>query len=162
MEAHRRERHKDVLARPPAAGDPALQRDAKAAEADDLHKRVAALRAEDKVQDEATPQTDGAVEAPENPDRPDVHTVSGWRDVKLGCDEKEAIGPSLGSDGVTTSRDSSYDPQDEDDVREVEELGKPTADGLDADDCGNSQSGGSDETEYSPCSAQKFRGPEGP
>lgn len=92
-----------MLARPPTAGDPALQRDAEAAETYDLHKRVAALRAEDKVQNEATHQTDGTVEAPGNPDQPDVHAVSGWRDVQLCCDEKEAIGPSLGSDGVTTS-----------------------------------------------------------
>ena len=45
---------------------------------------------------------------------------------------------------------------------EVEELGKPTADDLDADDCGDGQRHGSDQTEYSPRSAQKIREPAGP
>ena len=43
--------------------------------------------------------------------------------------------------------DGADDPQDEDDVGEVEELGKPTADSLDADDWVDGQSDGSDETE---------------
>ena len=58
--------------------------------------------------------------------------------------------------------DGADDPQDEDNVGEVEELGKPTADDLDADDCGDGQRHGSDQTEYSPRSAQKIREPAGP